>query len=166
MGFLNWASKVGRKVWNSGKKAVGAIYHPISKVVGGIKKGEEFIDNLLDQATKYGVPSSLVDIIRDNPIYQTVHTVIDVADDIVNKDLPNLGRGIESAAGVVEDFVEHGIQQHHAPQLKQQGQESLQQARDIGQKVGQLGNVISGGASYGFTPNRDPSSRSVITPGV
>mgnify|MGYP001552012425 CR=1 FL=1 len=159
MGFFNWASKMGRKAWRSAKNTVSNVYQPIKKVVSTIHKGSQFVDSLLDKATQFGVPSSLIDIIRDNPIYSTIHGAIETVDDLVEKDLPRIG-------GAVEDFVEHNLLQNHAPDLgraRGQVQDIIGQARGIRQRVGGL---VRGVPATGFTPNRDPSSRQFMSGGM
>lgn len=89
--MFNWASGFGKKAWRGAKKAVSDVYHPISKVVRSVKSAERFVDNLLDKAVDLGIPSSMVAMVRDNPIYEALHGAIDFADDLVNKDLPKYG---------------------------------------------------------------------------
>lgn len=156
---MNWASKMGRKAWSSAKKTVSDVYHPIKKIVSTIHKGSQFVDGLLDKAQNYGVPASLIDLVRDNPIYSTIHGAIETVDDLVEKDLPRIG-------GAVENFVEHNILQNHAPDLGQakgQVQDIIGQARGIRQRVGDL---VSGVPATGFTPNRGATSRGFMTQGI
>lgn len=149
----NFFTKMGRKAWSSAKSTVSNVYNPIKKIVSTIHKGSNFIDDLLDRAKSAGVPASLVDLIRDNPIYSTVHDTIEFADDLVEKDLPKLG-------GAIENFVEHNILQKHAPKLGDLGRIAEEagsiagQVRGIGQRLNQ-----------GGTPNRNPSSRAVFGDG-
>ena len=139
-----------RNVWNGVKRGVSTIYTPIKKVSKGISNISHFVDNMLDKAGQIGIPQSLIDLVRDNPIYSTVHDVIEFADDLVEKDIPRLG-------SAVENFVEHNILQSHAPGPSQAVTREVQEA---GQ---QIAGRIAQRPSFGFTPNRGPSSRQNIT---
>ncbi len=146
MGLLkawNWASGMGAKVWRGAKKAVGDVYHPISKIVKSVKSAENFIDGLLDKAVQIGVPSTFVDIVRDNPLYQGLHGAIDFADDLVNRDLPKYG-------GMIGDLGDSIIEGNAT------GQDVLNVSRN-------LGDAARGYARQGFTPNRMASSRGAMS---
>lgn len=159
MGFFNSVTKMGRKLWSSAKSTVSNVYKPVKKIVSTIHKGSQFVDRLLDQAQNYGVPSALVDLVRNNPIYSTIQGAIETVDDLVEKDIPKLG-------GAVENFVEHNILNNHAPGSasgREQVQDILGQTQGIRQRVGDL---VSGSTATGFTPNRNATSRGSIPQGA
>ena len=156
MGRFSWLSKVGRKVWRGAKNTVANVYSPIKKVVSTVHKGANFIDGLLDKAVNFGIPASVVDLIRDNPLYSTVHDAIEGVDDLVEKDLPRLG-------GAVENFVEHNVfnrdikgARRNLGEIRSSAQGIIERGRSLG--LGQL--------TGGFTPNRNPTSRAFIPEGA
>lgn len=156
MGLRNLFSHAKiRNVWNAVKRGVATVYNPIKTVVGGVARVSHWIDGALDKATQWGVPASVVDLLRDNPIYSTIHDVIEFADDLVEKDLPRLG-------GSVENFIEHNILQSHGiPNIPR----AVSGAHDIIQAAQGVSQSISNRPSFGFTPNRGASSRQVVTGG-
>ena len=147
MGFFrkltNFAN--ARNVWNGIKNGVSNIYTPIKKVVHGVSSVSNAIDGFLDKAADFGVPSSLVDLIRENPIYSTARGGIQFIDDLVERDLPRLGSAVSS-------LVEHNILERSAQGLG----ENVQAVRSAGQSLAQR-------PSFGFTPNRGPTARQAIT---
>lgn len=128
---------MGQKAWRGAKKAVSDVYHPISKIVKSVKSAENFVDGLLEKATQIGVPATFVDAIRDNPIYQGVHGVIDFADDLVNRDLPKYGGMI----GSLGDKIVGG---------NLTGRDAVREIRNVGNEL------------QGFTSNSMASARNVM----
>lgn len=159
----NYFTKLGHKAWSSVKHGVANVYAPIKKVVSTIHKGSNFVDGLLDKAEQYGVPASLIDLVRDNPVYSTITGAIETIDDLVEKDLPRLGR-------VVEGFVEHNLNRKHAPSPAE-AKEAMAQAGQIAREgmrmargaVDRFGEVK---LNTGATPNRNPTSRAVMGAGM
>lgn len=153
MGFWNSITKIGRKSWNAGKGMVSSVYKPVKQVVSTIHKGANFVDSLLDKAVDIGVPASMVDLIRDNPIYSTIKGTIDTVDDLVEKDLPKFGN-------VVNDFVEHNLLSKTAPQNLGDLRRIAQEGRDVLSQ----GQGLVNRAATGFSAIRNPTSRSVMNP--
>lgn len=154
MGWNN-LTKLGYKGWSALKSAVSNAYSPIKQVVSTVHKGANFVDGLLDKAQAVGVPASLIDLIRDNPIYSTVQSTIEFADDLIEKDLPNLG-------GAVENFVEHNLFSKGAPNVGQ----GISQVKDIASQVKNIGSSINQRLPPGGAPNRNPSSRAFFGDGT
>lgn len=132
-------------VWNGIKTGVSSVYNPIKKVVHGVSNISKGIDLMLDKAADYGVPASLVDLVRDNPIYSSVQGGIQFVDDLIEKDLPRLGTAVES-------LVEQNVLGGSTAGLGQ----NLQSVRSAGSALAQR-------PSFGFTPNRGPSAGQNIT---
>lgn len=161
MGLWNAATKIGRKAWSRGKGLISNVYKPIKSIVSTIHKGSNFVDGLLDKAIDVGVPNSLVDLIRDNPIYSTIKGTIDTVDDLVEKDLPKFGN-------VVNDFVEHNVLSKTAPRNVDDLRDRVRAGSDVVQQGRQVvGNIQSIGnrAAMGFTPSRNPTSRGFMSSG-
>ena len=140
-----------RNVWNGVRRGVSAVYSPIKKISHGASSVFNFVDGLLDKAPSVGVPATLVNLVRDNPIYSGVKDVIEFADDLIEKDLPALGN-------VVEQFVEHNVFNPTGSTLP--SGPSLGDVRQAGQQVAQR---IAQRPSLGFTPNRGATSRQNVT---
>lgn len=162
MGYWNSITKMGRKMWNGGKGLVSNVYKPVKNIVSTIHKASNFVDGLLDKAVDIGVPASLVDLVRNNPVYSTIHSTIDTVDDLVEKDLPRFGQ-------VVNDFVEHNVLTPEAPKNVGDVVGRIQAGRDVYREGKQIvGNIqdIGNRAATGFTPARQPSSRGFIPAGA
>lgn len=148
MGFNNF-TKMGRKLWTGMYSPISDTYKTSRHVVSTIHGGAEFVDRLLDKSTQYGVPHSLVDIVRDNPVYSSVYGSIQLTDDLVNKDIPMI-------ANAIEKFIEHSAHQKHAP------------GSGSGMKIPEMpgDRFRTFRAATGFTPNNQPSSRHFIGAGA
>ena len=93
MGFFNWLSSAGNTLnsgWADLKVAAGKVYQPISKIMTGIKSASDWIDDKLKETADSGIPflGEGAKLLRDNPIYSTIHGLIDEGDTIVNKYIP------------------------------------------------------------------------------
>jgi hypothetical protein len=145
MGFWNSISGIQNK-WGALKSGISKIYEPVKKVVRGIKHGKDYVDHLLDKAVDFGVPSSIVDVVRGNPIYSGISDAINIADDLVEKDLPRIGAGVDKLV---------------TGAMSRSPVETLKQAVGIGKDVINTGVTVA----RGFTPNRSASARQQVGAG-
>jgi hypothetical protein len=98
MGWWNSVTGVGKKVYNTAKNAVGDVYAPVKKIINTAGAGVKWVDKTIDSLATMGVPLSLIDAIKDNPIWGAIHGANDIAQDLINTDLPRLGRAVDDAA--------------------------------------------------------------------
>lgn len=150
MGF-NYLSKLGKKAWNLAKSGVTKIHTPLKKITNTLHKGANFVDDLLTKAGKIGVPASVIDVVRNNPLYSTVQSSIELADDLVSKDLPGIG-------STLENFVEHDVFNQHPKKSVKQAKELFERARDIGTRTGSI--------ARGFSRNMNPIAGQQLGPGL
>jgi len=138
MGFKSFFSSAKmHNAWSGLKQTIGKIYHPVASVIhkgtGIINK----IDNLIDKGTNIGIPSALLDVIKDNPIWDTVTGTARTVDDLFQKDLPRLGN-------VVDNFVNKEIIDPRKPHSVVRPTQANR-------------------PSHGFTVNLNPTSRQHFT---
>lgn len=146
--FTAWRTKLGPKPWSSIKNSIQNLYHPLKKMVSTVRSGRDYVDNLLNKAIDIGVPSSLIDLVRDNPLYQTVSGTIDIASDLVEKDLPRYGN---LANRFVENHLQHSVTEPH-----------IRKKREMPDEM-QGSGMPSGIVSTGFTPNYSPVAGQAVT---
>lgn len=137
--MFNHLTKVGYKSWRAAKNNIASAYNPLKHIVNSIHRGGNWLDKKLNDAANTGlIPHTVVELIRDNPLYSGVMGTINTADALINKDIPDIGNAINRF--VEKDIFGHG---------KQFYDRSTQNMKDIYSSVKNLGNPVRG-----YTPNR------------
>lgn len=135
--MFNFLSKLGTKNWRGAKSFLTDFYSPIHKTIHGIHKGASWVDKALANAHKVGIPNSMIDIVKDNPLYASIMSGINYAVDVDND--------IRDAAGFIDRTVERGL----LPKIGRIG---------AGQGYGPAYSNLN----YGMTPNRSASATQFV----
>ena len=101
MGFFNFATKLGYKSSAMLNHAISHVYNPAKDIVHTLHKGANYVDELLDRSSKFGVPSSFIDLIKQD-LLGPAFGIIRTADDLLSQDLPALfktGKSIAKLSG-------------------------------------------------------------------
>jgi hypothetical protein len=106
----------------------------------GVSDGAKWIDSLLNNAEEVGMPATMVDFVRDNPIYSTIMSAADFTGD-VDKDL-------RRGAGFIDRMVEGEI---------------IPRAGMLNARMNTIG---AGNQVWGSQPVRSPTSRGFIGQGM